>query len=329
MPVTRRLTQHWIQSLLRDCGGNTLALIAAALFPLLALLGGGIDMGRSYLSQSRLQQACDSGVLAARKKLGSSVVSTGVVSGDVAAIGNRFFNLNYRDGAYGTVRRSFAMTLEPDFAISGNATVAVPTTIMKVFGFSEIPIQVKCEARLNFSNTDVMFVLDTTGSMADTNPGDSAPKIDVLRQVVKAFHAQLEGSKTAGTRIRYGFVPYSSNVNVGGLLKPDWMVNSWHYQGRVQHDTGTTEMGPVFKENWTYVSGTEATGSSTLTSSCLGDTRTWTTVRYWVDPDGTENTEYIVNGSHSNCTYADNGNMVSTPVIDTRSEERRVGKECA
>ncbi|MDL2353327.1 MAG: VWA domain-containing protein [Pseudomonadota bacterium] len=303
--------------LLHDRAGSTLAMIAAALVPLLAMVGGGIDMGRSYLSQSRLQQACDSGVLAARKKLGSSVVSTGVVPGDVAAIGNRFFNLNYRDGAYGTVRRSFAMTLEPDFAISGNATVAVPTTIMKVFGFSEIPIQVKCEARLNFSNTDVMFVLDTTGSMADTNPGDSAPKIDVLRQVVKAFHAQLEGSKTAGTRIRYGFVPYSSNVNVGGLLKPDWMVNSWHYQGRVQHDTGTTEMGPVFTENWTYVSGTEATGSSTLTSSCPGDTRTWTTVRYWVDPDGTENTEYIVNGSHSNCTYADNGNVVSTPVIDT------------
>ncbi len=68
----------------RDSSGNTLALIAAGLVPLLALVGGGIDMGRSYLSQTRLQQACDAGVLAARKKLGSAVVADGLVPADVA-----------------------------------------------------------------------------------------------------------------------------------------------------------------------------------------------------------------------------------------------------
>ena len=307
----------WIKSLLRDRAGNTLAMIAAALVPLLAMVGGGIDMGRSYLSQSRLQQACDSGVLAARKKLGSQIAASGAIPNDVAAVGNRFFNLNFRDGSYGTIGRSFAMTLEQDYAISGVADVTVPTTIMTLFGYSQMPIKVKCQARLNFSNTDVMFVLDTTGSMRQTNPGDSAPKIDVLRQVVKAFHAQLEGSKTAGTRIRYGFVPYSSNINVGGLLKPDWMVNNWHYQGRVQHDTGATEFAPTIKENWTYVSGTETQGSSTIVASCPRDTRTWTKLRYWVDPDGTQNTEYLVNGTYSNCTFADNGSVVSAPVTDT------------
>ena len=208
----------WIKSLLRDRAGNTLAMIAAALFPLLAMVGGGIDMGRSYLSQSRLQQACDSGVLAARKKLGSQIAASGAIPNDVAAVGNRFFNLNFRDGSYGTTGRSFAMTLEQDYAISGVADVTVPTTIMTLFGYSQMPIKVKCQARLNFSNTDVMFVLDTTGSMAETNPGDSEPKIDVMRRVVQGFYTQLENSKTSGTRIRYGFVPYSTNVNVGALL---------------------------------------------------------------------------------------------------------------
>jgi len=49
--------------LAHDASGNTLALLAAGLFPLLALVGGGVDMGRNYLAQSRLQQACDAGVL--------------------------------------------------------------------------------------------------------------------------------------------------------------------------------------------------------------------------------------------------------------------------
>lgn len=294
-----------LRRLLKDSSGNTLAMIAAALVPLLAMVGGGIDMGRSYLSQTRLQQACDAGVLAARKKVGSAVVTTGMVPADATAIGNRFFNLNFAPGSYGTANRAFQMTLEPNYAISGVASVDVPTTIMKVFGYTNVDIAVTCEAKLNFSDTDVMFVLDTTGSMDRTNPGDSQPKIDVLRDVVKDFHAQLEGSKTPGTRIRYGFLPYSTNVNVGGLLKPEWMVDSWHYQGRALHDTGRTTTGPMVSETWTYISGDETIGTPYQDTSCPADARNWVETAHWFDPNGTENWEYVVNGSWYSCEWLD------------------------
>lgn len=172
---------RFLSRLRRDIAGNTLALLAAGLFPLLALVGGGIDMGRNYLAQTRLQQACDAGTLAARKKLGTQVVIDGNVPADVVTIGNRFFNLNYRSGAYSTTDRSFQMTLQPDYAIKGNASVTVPTTIMQVFGYDKLDLSVECEAQLTFANTDVMFVLDTTGSMALPNPGDAKNRISVLR----------------------------------------------------------------------------------------------------------------------------------------------------
>ena len=251
--------------LLRDRAGNTLIMIAAALIPMLAMLGGGIDMGRSYLSQSRIQQACDAGVLAARKKLGSQVVTTGTIPDDVATVGNRFFNLNYQNGAYGSKNRQFQMTLENDYAISGIASVDVPTIIMTLFGYNNMAINVRCEARLNFSNTDIMFVLDTTGSMADTNPGDSSPKIEILKNVVRDFHAQLEGSKTPGTRLRYGFVPYSSNVNVGGLLADNWVVTDWKYQSREQVPAGVVNGTTSYARNWQYISG--AIGPATQEST--------------------------------------------------------------
>ena len=247
--------------LLRDRAGNTLVMIAAALIPMLAMLGGGIDMGRSYLSQSRIQQACDAGVLAARKKLGSQVVTTGIIPDAVATVGTRFFNLNYQTGAYGSKNRQFQMTLENDYAISGVASVDVPTTIMTLFGYDNMAINVKCEAKLNFSNTDVMFVLDTTGSMADTNPGDSSPKIAILKNVVSNFHAQLEGSKSPGTVIRYGFVPYSSNVNVGALLADDWVVTDWKYQSREQVPGPVVDGTTSYARNWRYVSGSVAPGT--------------------------------------------------------------------
>ena len=216
----------------RDRSGNTLAIIAAAIAPILAMVGGGIDMGRSYLSQSRLQQACDAGVLAARKRLGAQAAVTGEISPEVAETGQRFFNINFRSGSYGTEERDFVMTLEEDFAISGVATVDVPTTIMQIFGFTVVPVRVECEAQIDFANTDVMMVLDVTGSMAEHNPGEAQSRLDAMKQTVANFHAQLAAASQAGSRIRYGFVPYSTNVRVGHLLRDEWVTGTWSYQSR-------------------------------------------------------------------------------------------------
>ncbi|MBK6801128.1 Tad domain-containing protein [Novosphingobium sp.] len=291
----------FLRRLAHDRGGNTLALIAAGLVPLLAMVGGGIDMGRSYLSQTRLQQACDAGVLAARKKMGSSVVVSGEVPADVQITGDRFFNLNFRDGAFGTRNRSFQMTLEEDYSISGVADVDVPTTIMNVFGFTEVPVHVECAAKLNFSNTDIMFVLDTTGSMAWTNPDDSEPRINVLRDVVKSFHAQLEGSKSPGTRLRYGFLPYSTNVNVGYLLKSDWVVDKWTYNGRENKDTGKSVTYDTYDTTYTYVSGSADPMPSGIVTTCPPYTAVYTTLSYSVDADGTERGRTMINGDSPWC----------------------------
>ena len=226
--------------LARDRAGNTLAMIAAAIAPIMAMVGGGVDMGRSYLAQARLQQACDAGVLAARKRLGSEAAVTGTIPESTGEIGQRFFNVNFRDGAYGSFERRFNMTLEEDYSIAGTASVTVPTTIMRIFGFNEVPIAVNCQAQINFSNTDVLMVLDVTGSMAQTNPGDSLSKINTLKQTVKGFYLQLQAAAQAGSRIRYGFVPYSTNVNVGGLLEDDWVVSDWHYQSRRPSPAGVS-----------------------------------------------------------------------------------------
>jgi Flp pilus assembly protein TadG len=305
--LTGTRSHSLLRRLARDRAGNTLALIAAAIVPILAMVGGGIDMGRSYLSQSRLQQACDAGVLAARKKLGSEVVATGIIPDSAVESGNKFFNLNFQAGAYGTVDRDFQMTLEEDYSITGVASVDVPTTIMGIFGYTDVPLEVQCQARLNFSNTDIMFVLDTTGSMAQTNPGDTAPKIDILRDVVKSFHTQIEGSKTAGTRIRYGFVPYSTNVNVGFQLKSDWVVDEWSYHGRENRDTGATRIEDVYDTQYAAVSGS-ATGVATFTAAtCPSSTVTWNQISHSVDPDGTEHGREQVNGMYYWCNVSSDG----------------------
>ena len=248
-----------LRRLARDRSGNTLALLAAGILPLLGLVGGGIDMGRSYLAESRLQQACDAGVLAARKRLGTGVAATGVVPSDVAEFGQRFFDVNFRDGNYGTANRNFQMALERDYSISGAASVDVPTTVMNIFGFDKVAISVSCASQLHFPSVDLMMVLDVTGSMRHTNAGDSMSRIDSLKQVIRDFHKQLEATKQPGTSIRYGFVPYATNVNVGHLLKNEWVETTWTYQSREETDKILPSIEKnIYKRNIQYESGTKS-----------------------------------------------------------------------
>ena len=64
--LTRRLT-GWFARLVRDQKGNTLAMVGAALVPLAAMIGSGVDMSRAYMAKHRLQAACDAAALAGRQ----------------------------------------------------------------------------------------------------------------------------------------------------------------------------------------------------------------------------------------------------------------------
>jgi Flp pilus assembly protein TadG len=227
-------------ALAHDQRGNVIFMTAASMFVLIGMGGGALDASRLYLSKSRLQQACDAGVLAYRRSMqGTNVIPT------TYPTGLSYFNANYTPGKYGTSNPLFPEpTVDANVVVHGTASVVVPMTLMKLFNFQEMTLQVNCDAQLQLPNTDVMFVLDTTGSMTDTNPGDSDNKITALRKAVANFYNTLESAKLSGTQVRYGFVPYSNTVNVGMLLKRDWMVNSATYQSRVfvqqtQEQTGT------------------------------------------------------------------------------------------
>ncbi len=99
-----------------------------------------------------------------------------------------------------------------------SAETTMPNIIMRIYGIQTLSLAVNCDSRYNIGNTDVMLVLDTTGSMADSissGSGGSVVKLAELQQAVKDYYDTLgPGSDNSG-RIRYGFMPYSSTVNVG------------------------------------------------------------------------------------------------------------------
>ncbi len=226
----------FLSRLARDQRGNTLAMMAAALVPLLAIIGGSVDVSRSYMVKTRLQQACDAGVLAGRKAVGD-----GTYTAAAQTQANRFFTANYRGGWQGSQNLSFSSsTPDNGTTVNGTASVVLPTVVMYFFGRETINLAVECSAVLEVSNADITMVLDTTGSMNEDisdGSGGTTTRIAALRSAMKNFYGILAAAQTGTTsRMRYAFVPYTGTVNVGELIRTQnsaWLDKTHSYQSRV------------------------------------------------------------------------------------------------
>ncbi len=220
----------FLTGFLRDTAGNVLPLVAISMVLSAAIVGGGIDMSRAYRVENRLQSACDSAVLAGRR----AVSSTGY-DDPPKAQADAYFWTNFDNTNLETKNTVFLSTsVDNGQTVTGTASTKLDLAVMQMFGFKQFALSVDCSAAMGVGNSDVMMVLDTTGSMG-TSSG-TGTRMTALRTAMKNFYTTVKDA-SAGTnaRIRYGFVPYSSTVNVGQLLytqDPTYLVNTYKIQSR-------------------------------------------------------------------------------------------------
>lgn len=330
----------FLTRLARDVRGNTLAIMAAALIPLAGLIGGGVDMSRLYLVKSRLQQACDAGALAGRKAMAAGAWTTGSGNGSTNDKAEQMFGANFSSGQYGSGTLTKGFT-ESNGIVSGSAGVAIPMTIMKVFGMQSRSVSVSCQAKMEIPNTDVMFVLDVTGSMATDN------KIGGLKSAVKCFYEALvrvnttevcgndptATTSTQTAQIRLGFVPYSVNVNVGKLLPNSFLADSWTYQSRSYGWDGVTYDDTNSTSGWSYTSGSLTVGNQTTMNSCPTNTVSWSDATgptsTTTGPTGVITTSYTVTrttiGIEYDCRWRNSSNNWRvTPTTYNNYQEAQV-----
>jgi Flp pilus assembly protein TadG len=295
-----------------DTRGNTLAIMTMALIPLAGMVGGGIDISRMYIVKTRLQHGCDAGALAGRKAMGGGTWTQTVnnVASFPKVQAEKFFDANYNKDAYGVDRNTVAKTFnESAGKVTGTASATVPMTLMRIFGKTSETLSVTCDAEMRLPNTDVMFVLDTTGSMdwcpnGDTScAGNANSRIAALRTAVKCFYqivarldvpdVDCDGDEPSGgtgnqVQIRFGFVPYSTNVNVGKLLPNDYLVDNWTYQTRWESYGG----GSLTQSDCVLFMNNQAVGSFTPTPANSGGPAPAPTIQASFPTDGaaTDNT---------------------------------------
>lgn len=257
------MTQRYAKRLLTNQAGNILPLAASGILVMAALIGGGVDMSRGYQAQTRLQNACDSAVLAGRR-----AVTNNGFDATAEAQAQRYFDVNYDDGIQGTFDAAIAFdSNESGNAVTATATTTMPMLMMQLFGKVDMPLSVTCQSTMGVGNSDVTMVLDVTGSMS-TALSDGT-RLDALQDAMLNFYNTVDTS-TGGSnaRVRYSFVPFSTTVNVGRLLMDadvDYIADEWTIQSRAPVFNTITEQVRIGWEN--PVATSSSSYSSTTTSS--------------------------------------------------------------
>jgi Flp pilus assembly protein TadG len=240
----------FLARLRKDQTGNTFAIFAAAIFPMVGLVGGAVDMGRVYAVKTRMQAACDAGSLAARKVMGS-----GNWTAAAGAAGQQMFASNFESGFLGTkaLEAGDVTFTESNGTVTGSAEAVVPMALMQVLGIDDEVVTVECTSQMKIPHTDVMFVLDVTGSMDNAIAGDTTvpSKLAGIQRATKCFYEALArrdisdvtpancyktanpvGDLSTLTQLRFGFVPYSQQVNIGNILPNGLYKDTQSFQSR-------------------------------------------------------------------------------------------------
>jgi hypothetical protein len=233
----------FMSRLARNQNGNILAMTAAAVIPMMGLVGGALDGARIYTVKSRLQAACDAGALAGRRVMGSGRwIDNNGRPNDIAV---KTFDLNFAQNFFGSENRIRTFG-ESDGTVTGSASADVPMTLMRIFGIPTKTVSVSCEGQMRIPNTDVMFVLDNSGSMDQVISGDTTglKKMAGLQRAIRCFYEALArenidavspadcgttsdpaGDLSTQVQLRFGFVNYDNMVNVGKLcLMTIWLM---------------------------------------------------------------------------------------------------------
>jgi hypothetical protein len=176
-----------------------------------------------------------------------------------------FFRFNFPDGTMATDPMTVDTTEGPNKITIGldvnnqvgmTATAVMPNMLMQVFGYDTQTIKVSCKAEEYYVNTDVMLVLDTTGSMnctiTNTSCGGAATeqtnsRMENLRNAIKTLYTNLRPAQVAleakSLRMRIGWVNYSTTVNVGKLI---YAKDATYLNNPGKYRNGSTGNGTVY-----------------------------------------------------------------------------------
>ncbi|MGI9509009.1 MAG: TadE/TadG family type IV pilus assembly protein [Geminicoccaceae bacterium] len=188
--------------------GGVAAAVGLAIVPLFLALGLAIDGGMAYGAHSKLQGAVDAAVLASARTASNE-------GADIEADARMYFDANFPNDYLGSSITDFdARFNEETRELTVDAEIDMPTSFMRIAGFSSIPVAVSATAQPLLTGMEVALVLDVTGSMDDPDPSGGT-KLEALQGAADTLLTVIYGEEETVDDVSISVVPYNTEVNLG------------------------------------------------------------------------------------------------------------------
>ncbi len=201
--------------------GGVAIIFAVALFPLLGLLGAGIDFSYASLVRASLRSSIDATGLMLSKTAQSQTAAQLQTSAEA------YFraNFNHPDVTQPTIVATYSATPTPTVTISG--ATSVNPFFMGIMGVDKIDVAANTTVKWGNTKLRVALALDVTLSML------SAGKMTAMKTAAKSFLTQMQAAATNNGDVYASIIPFNKDVNVRSLGDHNlsWLrwtgVNGW------------------------------------------------------------------------------------------------------
>ena len=258
------------RAFLKSSRANVAVMFALSLMPLMIGAGAGLDFARAMLVRQQMGEALDAAALA----VGST---TGLTRDSAQALAQKYFDANYTvdKTEYGTPTINIPSSgYDSKGSVTITATSSMPTVLIKLAGFTSLPISTSSNVVWGQTKLWVALVLDNSGSM---DKGDSTgSKMDALKNGATQLLTILQNAAAHPGDVQVSIVPFVKTVNVGtgnaGATWIDWtdwesppIVDQANYV--YQQDTDAVLNGQPLN---TFGPGDSCPYTSTMGYRCVG-----------------------------------------------------------
>lgn len=183
--------------------GDTAIMFAISAIPVMLAAGAAIDYASYSNAKTHLQAALDTAAIAGAAASGKS-------DSERASIAEAAFDANLADGPAAGYDIDSEFKVESGVFIA-NASVDVPTSIMKLAGIPEMNVSGGAEVGLaGNKKAEIALVLDYSGSMGEV----SGSKVKYVAMRVAASKLVSDLALASPGKVKFGLVPFSHHVYV-------------------------------------------------------------------------------------------------------------------
>lgn len=163
-----------LQRFFKSSAGNTSIIAAFSILPMIAILGGAVDLIRYADARAEIQGALDSGILAA---------ATLSNTRPVALVMEEYLEKNVKSNMIDVDDIQLSYDINSDFSgtdIKVTANYSLKTAFAGVAGINTLPVKVVTAAKQDWQELEVALVLDISSSMNNS-------KLSNLKTASKVF----------------------------------------------------------------------------------------------------------------------------------------------